>query len=1075
MILSEISVRRPVLASVTSILLVLVGLLAFRNLPVREYPDTDVPAVSITTVYPGASAEVVESRVTEPIEEQISTIDGIRIMKSVSREEVSQITVEFLLERDVDQAANDVRDRVGRARGRLPDEVNEPQISKIDSDANPFIWFAFFSDRYDRTELTDLVDRIAKQRMQTVPGVGNIIIGGERRFAMRVWLQSDLLAAHDLTATDVERALLNQNVDIPGGRIESVTREFTVRTLGDLRTPEQFESLVIATRNGRQIKLADVGSAEMGSEDYRTRTYFQGRPVVGLGVVRQARSNLLQVADGVKELLPLIMSEMPEGIESETAYDASLFVQRSIREVYLTLALAGGLVVLVIFLFLRDLRATLIPLLAIPVSIIGTFFVIGALGFSINLLTLLALVLAVGLVVDDAIVMLENIYRRIEEGEEPVHAALFGSRQVAFAIIATTLTLAAVFLPVAFQSGSVGRLFFEFGITMAVAVLMSSFVALSLTPMLCSKFLVSKKSKDGHIQHGWFYRATEPFFEAVNGLYNRMLAFTLRFPWPVVILAVAFSAVGPWLFTKLQSEIVPLEDRGIMLSIFRGPLGSTPDYTEAYVRGMDEIVRSVPEVRTNFSAIALGRGNPGVGNEGIMFTGLYPWEERDRKTQQIVGELAGRYRDEITGGLSFPIPIRPLGQRGLGRGVQFVLRGTDFDLLQQQAAAIIDEMRASPIFSQPRATPDPNKPQLDVEIDRALAADLGVPVADIATTLETMFGGRQVTFFKRGNREYDVIVRVGDDDRVTPDDLGRIYVRSATGHLIQLGNLVRPREAVTPENYPHFDRLRSVTIESEASPGYTIGDAVDWLEERAAAKLPETITYAWDGETREYVDGSRDVYFLFGLALLFTFLVLAAQFESWIHPLTIYSGVALAISGGIICLYVSRWYYPEPMTDNLFSRFGLIMLIGLVAKNGILIVEFANQLQVQGKAAAEAAYEAACLRFRPILMTSISTVCGAIPIAFATGAGAETRNPMGLVVVGGMSIATVLTLFVVPVFYILFDRVIVSLTGRSSAHGLLRAEEIGRELLPELHSPDGVGREGPDAPGPPHTGDISRK
>jgi multidrug efflux pump len=1035
MILSDVSIRRPVVCLVASILIVLVGLLSFNRLPVREYPNIDSPIISVQTSYPGASAEVIESKITEPLEKEISSIDGIRVIRSVSREQQSDISIEFNLTRDVNEAANDVRDRVSRARRQLPDEVREPQITKTEADADPILGFSLNSERYSRQELYDIADRFVVQRIQTVPGVGAVQVRGPR-YAMRLWIDSDRLAAHGLTVADVERALNQQNVEIPGGRIESVTREFTVRTQGNLVEVSEFENLILAVRNGYQVKFSDIGRVELGQNDYRGESFFRGRPTVGVQVFRQSQSNLLDLADGVKAQLPLIQASLPKGVSIDIGFDSSVFVDRSVKEVYQTLWEAAGLVILMIFIFLRDWRATFIPLLAIPVSVIGSFAIMSWLGFSLNVLTLLALVLAVGLVVDDAIVMLENIYRRIEGGEPPIRAAVHGARQVAFAIIATTLTLAAVFLPVAFQSGQTGRLFFEFGVTLAISVLVSAFVALTLTPMLSSRMLKARLV-NGHVRHGWLYEKTEPFFEAMNKRYAAMLRTALRHRAWIIVGTAAVACCGPFFYLQLQRELTPLEDRSMFRASFIGPVGSTPEYGHYYTGKMEKIILDVPEMDRTFR-------RSGDSNRGFIFATLKPWEERERSAQEIIEELREKFRTEITGGQAFPIAPRPLGQRGGGSGVQLVLQGSDFNQLQQIGEQMLTAMRASAVFYQPRLDPSPTKPQLEVRIDRAKAADLNVPISEIAATLETLFGGKRVTTFQRGSQEYDVIVQVADEDRTTPSDLSRVYVKSTDGHLIQLTNLVQADESVVPENYPHFARLRSVTVSAQLSGDATIGDGVDFLRAEADRVLPAGYTYAWDGETREYVESASDTWMLFSLALVFTFLVLAAQFESWIHPITIFSGIILALAGGIIVLYCTRFWGPA-MTDNLYSRFGLIMLIGLVSKNGILIVEFANQLQLQGRNAFDAAYESAILRFRPILMTAIATILGAVPIAFAHGAGAETRNPMGIVIVGGLSIATVLTLFVVPVFYVLVDRAAVKLTGNSSAQGLRKAQQIEQE------------------------------
>ncbi len=1046
MILSDLSIKRPVVCLVASILIVLIGLLAFARLPVREYPSTDSPIVSISASYPGASAEVIESKVTEPLEKEVATIEGIRVIRSTSSQERSSITVEFNLSRNIDEAANDVRDRVSRARGRLPVEVENVEVSKADADSSPIMSLSFNSDRFTRLELTEIVDRIALQRLQTVPGVGAVELRG-RRYAMRLWVDSDKLAAYGLTISDVQAALRQQNVDLPSGRIESLAREFPIRLQGSMSEPVDYENLVLATRGDYQVKFSDVGRVELGAADYRSETYFKGRPTVGVSIIRQAQSNLLDVANGIKGLIPIIQADMPEGVSVNVGYDTSVFVDRSVREVYQTLWEASILVILMIFLFLRDWRATLIPLVAIPVSIIGSFAIMGVLGFSINVLTLLALVLAVGLVVDDAIVMLENIYRRIEEGEPPIHAAVRGARQVAFAVIATTLTLAAVFLPVAFQKGQTGRLFFEFGITLAVSVIVSSFVALTLTPMLCSR-LLKAKIVNGQAKHGWFYDKTEPFFEFINRVYERMLRGALRVPYLILGGSLAFSVAGFYLYGKLQKELTPLEDRGIFSVSFVSPVGSTPEYNRIYSYELEQQILAVPEVDRTFHRTGDGRA--------FIFTTLALWEDRERKTQDIVASLRTRFARENTGGQVIVSPVRPFGggrRGGGGGGVEMVLQGSEFNELQKIGQQVLQQLRQSDVLLQPRVDPSPTKPQLDVRIDRARAADLRVPIADIATTLETLLGGRRVTQFQRGNQQYDVLVQLEDANRATPYDLARLYVKSQDGNLVQLSNLVTYQEGLVPESFPHFNRLRSVTVSAQLMPGKTLGDGVAHLEEIVKPLLPPGYAYTWDGETREFVESGSDTIILFGLALLFTFLILAAQFESWVHPITIFTGVAIAIAGGIMVLYCSR-YWGVPLTDNIFSRFGLIMLIGLVAKNGILIVEFANQLQVEGKNAFDAAFGSATLRFRPILMTSISTILGAVPIAFATGAGAETRNPMGLVIVGGLTISTFLTLFVIPIFYILADKVVFKLTGHSSTHGLKRAEEIEREVAdttPENH------------------------
>ncbi len=1033
MSLSDLSIRRPIICVVASILIVLVGVLRFGLLPVREYPNVDLPIVTITTTYPGASAEVVETKLTEPLEKEVSSVEGIRLIRSTSSEQSSTISVEFSLDRNIDEAANDIRDRASRVK--LPNDVTDMRVTKTDPENSPVFTLAFNSEKHSRLQITEMLERLVVQRVQSVPGVASIQVDGPR-YAMRLWLDSEKLTAYGLTVTDVEKALGEQNVEVPSGRIESVSREFPVRFLGNLAEAAEFENLVLATRGNSQVKFKDIGRVELGAEDYRSETFFNGRPTVGLQVYRQSQANLLELTRGVKALLPQFRADLPADIDIKISKDDSIYVARCVDELYKTFYEAAILVVLTIFLFLRDWRATMIPLLAIPVSIVGSVAIIASLGFSINVLTLLAFVLAIGLVVDDAIVMLENIYRKVEEGEPVIQAAIFGARQVTFAIIATTLTLAAVFLPVAFQSGQTGRLFFEFGISLAVSVLVSAFVALTLTPMMCSRLL---KAHDAH-GHGqnWFYRKTEPFFLAVNNTFSRSLDWAMRGRVIVLLAVAAFCGAGAFYYFQLQRELVPDEDRGILTANTLPPVGSTPEYLQLYSGDMAQMIGQVPEMDLTFRRTT-------EGTSAYITGTLKPWEERTRKTQTIIAELRRKFAATITGAQATVTSALPFGSNGGAEGaapVQLVLQGTEFNVLQTSAETLLTKMRESGLFGPSRIDPSLTKPQLDVTIDRAKAADLHVEVADIAATLETMLGSRQVTDFQRGNQQYYVILQIERERRFTPAVLSRLYVHSATGHLVQLSNLVNVTENAVPEGYPHFNRLRSLTVSGQLAEGATIGDAVAFLEREVHAVLPPGYSYAWDGESRSYVESASDTWMLFVLALVFTFLILAAQFESWIHPITIFVGVLLALAGGVLVLYCSRFWGPA-MTDNLFSRFGLIMLIGLVAKNGILIVEFANQLQVrEGMDGARAARVAATMRFRPILMTSIATILGAVPIAFASGAGAETRNPLGIAIVGGLSLSTAMTLYVVPIVYVLMDRLCVKLTGRSSAAGLKRAEEI---------------------------------
>lgn len=870
MILSDLSIRRPVVCIVLALLIVTVGLLSFISLPVREYPDIDAPIVSVDTNYRGAAAEVVETQITDPLEEQLSAIDGVRLMRSDSSEERSRITLEFNLDRDVDSAANDVRDRVGRALARLPDEVDAPVVSKADADDDPILVLSFNSPRYSRLELAEMADRIAVQRLQTVPGVSAVELRGPR-FAMRLWVDADRLAAQGLTVADVETALRRQNVDVPSGRLESRTREFPVRLDGRLIEVSDFENLVLATRDGYQVKFRDIGRVELGSSDYRSDNRFSGRNTIGVRVLRQSQANLIEVAGAVKAMVPEIRRNLPSDVNVDIAYDTSVFVERSVREVQFTLLQAGALVVLTIFAFLRDWRATVVPLVAIPVSLLGAFAAMSWFGFSLNLLTLLALVLAVGLVVDDAIVMLENVYRRIENGEEPVRAAVFGARQMAFAVIATTLVLIAVFVPVAFQKGNTGRLFFEFGITLALAVACSSLIALTLTPMLCSRLLKLRRDAQGKATHGWLYRKTEPAFEWLNERFSSLLNRALRHRFLVLAATALFTATGLFTYTQLQRELTPEEDRGLFRLIMNFPLGSSPVYATSYASEVEKVLAATPEVDRWFRSTGGGFG--GGASRGFAFVSLKLWEDRDRTTQEVIQELRGKLKDN-TGGLIIASPVRPLGGRRSGSGgVQLVLQGSDYAELRAVADRFAEELRGNEVLGQIRIEPQPNKPQLDVSIDRSRAADLGVPVADIAATLESLLGGRQVTRFRRAAEEYDVIVQVAESARAQPSDLASIYVRGAGGGLVQLSSLVDTRETVVPEAFPHLDRQRSITISGQLAAGRTQGDGVAAFEDVARRILPENIRTAWEGETREFIESAGDAWVLFALALLFTFLV----------------------------------------------------------------------------------------------------------------------------------------------------------------------------------------------------------
>ncbi len=1007
--LSEVSVQRPVLATVMTLVVVLFGLISFTRLSVREYPDIDPPVVSVRTVYEGADASIVETDVTKILEDQLSGIEAIKTLSSVSREEVSQITIEFELHRDVDAAANDVRDRVSRARGRLPDDIDEPIISKVEGDANAIIWMAFYSDRHSPLEITDYADRYVKDRITTLPGVSNVMIGGERRYAMRIWLDKDRLAARQLTVQDVEAALRGQNVEIPSGRIESARREFSVRTRGDLNTPEQFNRLIVGHNQGYPIRLQEVGYAELGAEDDRNLVRVNGQPAVGLGIVKQSKANTLAVAQAVKKELVPIEQSLPAGMRLEVAYDSSLFIDRSIHEVYVTMGIALVLVVLVNFVFLRSVRATLIPAVAIPASIIGTFTVMYAMGFSINVLTLLGLVLAIGLVVDDAIVVLENIHRRIEHGHPSVRAALEGSHEIAFAVIATTVSLVAVFVPIAFMTGNTGRLFSEFGLAVAGSVIISSFIALSLTPMMCSKILSADHGRT------WLYRSTQPFFDGMIALYRRLLTASLRVRPLVIGIGVLASVVSYFLFMDLKSEFAPVEDRGIFIGVMVAPEGSTLQYTDEYARRVEDLYAAVPEIDKYFMVVAPGLERPNPVTNALSFTMLKDWSLRDRKQQQIVGELAPKMF-RIPGILAFPINPPSLGQSVIKTPVQFVVQGTNYDTLQTGVQQVLEKAKTYPGLANLDTDLKLNKPQLEVRINRDKAADVGVPVVTIGRTLETLLGGREVTTFKREGEEYDVIVKLRDEDRVNPSDLSTVYVRGNEGALIQLSNLVTVQESVTPKELNHYDKMRAATITANPGPGYSLGDALAFLERTAREVLPSGTRISYAGESKEFKESTGSLYVTFVLAILVIYLVLAAQFESFVHPFTILLSVPLAVTGALLSLKFMGG------TLNVYSQIGMVMLVGLVTKNAILIVEFTNQLRERGMALMEAVIEAATLRLRPILMTTLTMILGTLPLALASGAGAESRQQVGYVIVGGLAFSTVLTLFIVPTVYTLLSR-----------------------------------------------------
>jgi multidrug efflux pump len=1004
--LSETSIRRPVLASVMSLLLVLVGLVAAQQLSVREYPRIDEPLVNVSTVLRGASAEVIESQVTKPLEDSIAGIDGVDIMTSVSRAERSQITVRFKLSKDPDTAAAEVRDRVARARGRLPDTVDEPVIAKVEADATPTIWLAYISESMDPLALSEIINRVVKPRLQTVPGVADVSIGGERRYAMRIWLDPQRLASYRLTVQDVEDALRRQNLEVPAGRIESAQREFSVTARTDLATVEQFEAIALRNVGGHTVRLRDVARVEEAAFNDRSRVRLNGMPAMSTGIIRNATANPLEVADGVRAVMPAIQRDLPDSVRVVQATDLSVYIDRSIKAVYTTVAEAVVLVALVVFVFLRTLRASVIPLVTIPVSLIGAFALVAAAGFTINTLVLLAMVLAIGLVVDDAIVVLENIFRHIEEGLTTFQAALKGVREISFAIVAMTLTLAAVFAPLAFTPGRTGRLFGEFALTLAGAVLVSGFVALTLTPMMCSK-LLRHEAKPSR-----FDRGMEVLLQRLTAGYARVLRASLSVRWVTVALMLACAGASWWLFTTAKSELAPIEDRGVIALPIRGPDGATLDYMARYLDAIDTIAAPYEEFDRRFTFV--GGGGQVSAAFGVLRT--VDWSERDRTTQELARELLPKLM-ALPGVSAFPSTPPSLGQSFRSRPLEVVIvSGDSYAAMARVAEAVVAELRRVPGIVQPDIDLRLNSPEVFIDVDRDRAADLGVSVEAVARTIETLLGGRSVTRYKREAELYDVVVQTAGEGRATPDDIGRMFVRGRNDTMVPLASLVTVREAVAPRELNHFNQRRAVTISANLGPELSLGQALERVDEIAARVLPPGYATELAGVSREFRASSGSLGLVFVLALVFIFLVLAAQFESWIDPFVILLAVPLTTVGALLALRLTGG------TINVYSQIGLVTLIGLIAKHGILIVEFSNQLRRQGRETLDAVVEAASLRLRPILMTTGAMVLGALPLALASGAGAESRQQIGWVIVGGMSLGTLLTIFVVPTMVTLLAR-----------------------------------------------------
>ena len=1023
MFLSDLSLRRPVLATVISLILTLVGVVGLTQLPVREYPDIDTPVVSVNTVYEGADPETIEKTIIEPLEEELSGIEAVRTLSSEAKEGSGTVTVEFELSRDIDLASQDVRDRVARAKKELPDDAEDPIVTKEDADAQPIFWLALYGNDYTPVQITDYADRYIKDRLQSIDGVSKVVIGGARERAMRIWLDPVKMAARQVTTLDVSNALRAENIELPSGRLENDDRELSVRTEGSFETSEQFAAMPVKTTNsGATVYLRDVARVEEGPRNFRTLARYNGKNTIGLGIVRQSKANTLEVVDNVKAVYEKLKTSLPTGLNMDIAYDSSTFIRNSLNDVVTTLFQALGLVVLVIWLFLGRLRLTLIPAVTIPVSLIATFGILQAMGFTINTFTLLALILAIGLVVDDAIVVLENVFRHIEMGKTPLNAAIDGTREVGFAVIATTVSLVAVFFPLAYMEGTVGRLFSEFSFSVAGAVIISTILALTIVPVLCSKLL---KSKDE-----WSDERANPIAETAHRFYNvfnRVLdglrdGYARSLDWALsrtkTMLAVAVAVILLTLAANLfiKREFLPTEDRSTIFSVAETPQGSTLDYTMKAIRQAEAIYFQQPEVERVFAAIAFGGGAP---NSAFMFIHTIPPAERTRKQQEIVQSIFPSLLSIPEGNVfAFNPPSGPLSS--FGQNFQIVLQGFNLEQLNQVNQQLFDAIKENEKLKgliQLDSDLKLNKPELEVNINREEASQLGISARSITNTLQFTLGGFDVSEYTVDGKRYDVVLQLEDEARKTPNVLNTIQLRSDSGELTPLSSVIDWKEQAAPTSLNHYSRLRSSTIKATTLPFLSLGDAIDEVETVINDILPAGMSYEWAGASRELLDTANTIQIAFLLAVLFVFLVLAAQFESFVHPFVVMLTVPLAVCGALITLFL----FGNSM--NVYSQIGMILLVGLVTKNGILIVEYANTLFNANPSAGirAAVFEACRLRFRPILMTAFSTVFGILPLALGLGAGGESRQSLGLAIVGGMVLATALTLFIVPLFYRLMN------------------------------------------------------
>ncbi|MBW2715878.1 MAG: efflux RND transporter permease subunit [Deltaproteobacteria bacterium] len=1045
--LSQICIDRPVLSIVMSLVIVVFGVIALGRLQYRELPDIDNPIVSVMTILPGAAPEVMETSVTQVIEDELVSIEGIRHITSVSREETSMINIEFELSRDLNVAASDVRDRVAIARGGLPDEVKAPIVSKANSSGGGMIWMDLGGGGLDQIELTTLIETHIKDRLTKLPGVATLNIAGERRLAVRIWIDHHRLTARGLVVSDIADALRESNVDIPSGRVESIDQEFSVRTPGELRTAEDYNALVIANFDGKPVRIRDIGEAVIGAENERSLVRVNGEAGLAMGVVKQSKANALDVARAVKAEVELIKKDLPPGVVFSVAWDQSRFIEASIHDVTVTIFYAVALVLIVIFVFLRSLRATVIPAVAIPVSVVGTFSVLYFFGYSINVLTLMGITLAIGLVVDDAIVVLENVSRWIEEGTPRLEATRRGMAEISFAVVAASVSVIAVFLPLAFMTGTTGRLFREFGVTVATAVAISGFVALTLAPTLCARVLRTETRDSGITL--WLGRAVD----RLRDVYALALGVTLKRPWVVAAVSVAWIALGWWLFSTIDREFVPVSDRGSIMISSNAPQGSTLEYTDRYHREVEQQLLEVPEIVTSVALIAPAWAGPGVVNQAFVFADLKPEDERERSQMEIVDDLWFQFSSN-PGIEVFPMNEPTLSIDWDSAQVSIVVTGPEIAKVAAYSDEIVQRSREIPGLMNLQSGLKLNKPQLVVHVDREQASDLGVSVRDVASTLQVLLGGAELSTFKMHGETYEVIAQVDRADRANPADLYGLFVRSESGIMVPLSSVVTVDETVTSAGLPHYDRQRSSGISGNVLAGVPLGETLDRLSAIANEVIPNDSGYGFQfsGLSERFYESSSALGFAYLLAVLLVYLVLAAQFESFVDPVTILVAVALSFTGALLALRLTTFlnvfgFQFQQHTLNLFSQIGLVMLVGLVTKNSILIVEFANQLRKRGAEPLEAVTSAARTRFRPVMMTALSTIAGIMPIAIGMGAGGEARAPLGVAVVGGMAFSTLLTFFVIPTVYLAFAQLEGRLAVRSARRGN-RVDSGGATPLP---------------------------